>query len=84
MADFLRFFEDKVKVFPMHFTLTYSKTCDWELEIMKHNCAEYYPEADLDGDDVIIFRGQDLDLELLCAKAHAALKEWLIEYESGY
>ena len=84
MDDFLRFFKDKVKVFPMHFALTYSKTCDWELEITKHNCAEYYPGAEIEDYDVIIFRGQDFDLELLCAKAHAALKEWLLEYEGGY
>lgn len=84
MDDFLRFFDDKVRFFPMHFTLTYSKTCDWILEIVKHNCVMYYPEAKREGEDVVIFQGSDTDIELLFAKAHVAMKEWLLEYNGGY
>lgn len=84
MSDFLRFFDDKVRDFPMHFYIDYCKTCDWTLEITKNNCARYYPGANFEGEDVIIFRDSDPDLELLFAKAHVALKEWLLEYEGGY
>lgn len=84
MSDFLRFFNDKVRSFPMHFDLNYCKTCDWTLKITKKYCARDYPGANAEDDDVVIFRDSDLDLELLFAKAHVALKEWLIEYEGGY
>ena len=84
MNDFLRFFNYKVRYFPMHFDLYYCKTCDWTLEITKNGCAIDYPEANSEGEDVIIFRGSEPDLELLFAKAHVELKEWLIEYEGGY
>ena len=84
MSDFLRFFDDKVRDFPMHFDLHYSKTFDWTLKISKKYCAGDYPRANSEDGDVIIFRDSDLDLELLFAKAHVALKEWLLEYEGGY
>ena len=84
MNDFLRFFDDKVESFPMHFDLYYCKKCDWTLEITKNGWARDCPGANSEGEDVIIFRDSEPDLELLCAKAHVELKEWLLEYEGGY
>lgn len=35
MNDFLKFFDDKAKDFPMHLKITYSKICDWNILIYK-------------------------------------------------
>ena len=34
MSDFLRFLEEKLKDFPMHVDIGYSKTCDWMIYIL--------------------------------------------------
>lgn len=84
MNDFLKFFDDKAKDFPMHLEITYSKICDWNILIYKKGCAEDYPEARHDGEDVIIVDESDCDMELCFAKAHVGLKEWLLEFNGGY
>lgn len=35
MNDFLKFFDDKAKDFPMHLEINYSKICDWNILIYK-------------------------------------------------
>lgn len=35
MNDFLKFFDDKAKDFPMHLKIAYSKICDWNILIYK-------------------------------------------------
>lgn len=52
--------------------------------IYKKGCAEDYPEARHDGEDVLIVDESDCDIELCFAKAHVGLKEWLLEFDSGY
>lgn len=84
MSDFLRFLDEKLKGFPMHVKIWYSKTCDWVICIYKQGCAKDYPECDKKGDDVVIVSVSDCDMELCFAKAHVALKEWLLENEGGY
>lgn len=84
MEDFLRFFNDKRTVFPMHLEISYNKTCDWMIVIYKKGCADDYPYAQHDGDDVVVCHVQNIDMELCFAMAHVALKEWLLEFEEGY
>lgn len=84
MNDFLKFFDEKTKDFPMHLEITYSKICDWGIYIYKQGCANDYPGCRKDGDDAILVHENDTDMELCFAKAHVALKEWLIENNGGY
>lgn len=84
MQDFLKFFDEKAKSFPMHLAITYSKICDWNICIYKKGCAEDYPNSEKDGEDALIVYVQDGDMELCFAKAHVALKEWLLEHNDGY
>lgn len=77
MTDFLKFFEEKIVYYPMSLEIYYSKTCDWYIKIYKKGCAD-------NGEDLIITRVQDCDMELVFAKAHVELKEWLSENEGGY
>lgn len=84
MSDFLKFVAEKVKDFPMHVEISYSKTCDWTIYIIKKGCAEDYPKSKRDGDDAVIVLEQDGDFEYCCARAHVALKSWLMEYVGGY
>ena len=84
MNDFLKFFDEKTQDFPMHLEITYSKICDWGIYIYKRGCANDYPKCRKDGDDAILVHENDTDMELCFAKAHVALKEWLIENNGGY
>lgn len=84
MSDFLKFLDEKLKYFPMHVEIGYNKTCDWMIYIYKQGCADDYPKSKRNGNDAVIVYEQDSDMELCFAKAHVALKEWLLENESGY
>lgn len=84
MNDFLLFFDYLVKRFPVHLEITYCKTCDWRILIVKQGCARDYPDAKHIGDTVILVDLQENDMNLCFAKAHVALKEWLLEFEGGY
>lgn len=84
MNDFLKFLKEKVSDFPMHVDIHYDRTADWVIRIYKKGCAEDYPESKNNGNDAIIVFEQDLDMELCFAKAHIALKEWLLNNEGGY
>ena len=77
MGDFLKFFANKTLYYSMHFTLEYNRTCDWCLTIWKKYGAE-------DGSDLEICFVQGNDIELVCAKAHVELKEFLLEHDGGY
>lgn len=84
MSDFLKFLNEKLKYLPMHVEVGYSKICDWTIYIYKQGCAKDYPDSSKNGEDAIIVYEQDSDMELCFAKAHVALKEWLLENEGGY
>ena len=84
MNEFLKFFDDKTKDFPMHLEITYSKICDWNILIYKKGCADDYPKARRNGEDVVIVDSNDCDMELCFAKAHVELKKWLLEFNGGY
>lgn len=75
--NFLQWLDRKVHDSAMHIELFYNKTCDWMLCIYKKGCA-------LDGGDIVIFDGQECEIDLLLAKAEVAVKEWLSENEGGY
>lgn len=77
MTDFLKFFDEKRVYYPMHLEIYYSKTCDWCIEIYKKGCGD-------NGEDLIITRVQNCDMEFAFAKAHVELKEWFSENEGGY
>lgn len=53
MNEFLEFFNDKRRDFPMHLDISYSKVCDWEITIRKLGCAKDYPDALCIGNDVM-------------------------------
>lgn len=84
MDDFLKFLNKKLHDFPMHVEIGYNKICDWTIYIYKKGCANDYPNSDHRGDDVIVVFEQGGDMELCFAKAHVALKNWLMENEDGY
>ena len=63
--------------YTMHLDFSYSKSCDWMLNVYKRGCGQ-------NGEDLIIFHGQDCDPNLLLAKGEVAVKEWLLENNSGY
>ena len=78
MSDFLRFVDHYISnVSYLHFELTYTKITDWCIYIWKKG-------AGPNGKDQEICSVQDCDLELCCAKAHVAMKKWLLDNEGGY
>lgn len=68
----------------MHLEIGYNKTVDWCIYIYKQGCADKYPDSQKNGNDAVIVNVQDSDIELCFARAHIALKEWLLENEGGY
>lgn len=77
MNEFLKFFDEQRKDYPMHLQITYSKICDWTINLFKRGAAP-------NGEDFIIFCEQHCDIEYLFAKAQVALKDHLSEYRGGY
>lgn len=77
MQDFLKYFADFTKNYPMHLEIYYSKTCDWSIRIYRKGCGK-------NGEDIIICNVQNPDVEYVFAKAHVALKDWLSEFLGGY
>lgn len=77
MYEFLKFFDEYATNHPTHLEIQYSKTLDWVICIWKKGCGE-------NGDDLVLVNESGPDVELVFAKAHVALKEWLAEYEGGY
>lgn len=77
MDDFLKFFDEKARTYPMHLEIYYSKIMDWCINICKKGCGK-------NGEDLDIVSVQSCDMELCFAMAHVALKEWLLENEGGY
>ena len=84
MTDFLKFLDDLVKRFPLHVEIGYNKIADWCIEIYKRGCADDYPNSPRDGNDAVLVRVQDTDMELAFARAHVELKTWLVGNEGGY
>lgn len=84
MDDFLHFFDELVRRFPLHLEIGYNKTMDWAIEIYKKGCAKDYQKSPHNGDDAVLVMESGGDMELVFARAHVALKEWLSEYEGGY
>lgn len=77
MPEFMEWFADQVTRTPMHFELYYSKIIDWHIHIWRKGT------GDNDEDEEII-NYQDIDPSLLLAKAEVAVKEYLLEKNSGY
>ena len=77
MNDFLKFFDEQIKVYPMHLEIGYNKVSDWTVHIYKRGCGEK-------GKDLEIVDASDQDMELCFAMAQVQLKEWLSEHEGGY
>lgn len=84
MNEFLKFFDEKARDFPMHMEIYYSKIMDWSIKVWKEGCKSDYPDAMFSGDDVIILHVQDHDLELCFAEAQVRLKNWLRMHTGGY
>lgn len=85
MNEFLKFFDEHTKSFPMHLAIHYSKITDWCIAIYKIGCADMYPnERTTPEGDVIIAQVSDLDIELCFAKAYIQLKKWLRRCNGGY
>jgi|GEM_PF-852150 hypothetical protein len=84
MNEFLKFFDEKRQVFPMHLEIYYSKIMDWCIRIWKEGMAKDYPGSLTSGDDAVLVQVNSTDMELCFAMAHVALKEWLFEHDGGY
>ena len=60
-----------------HFELYYSSSVDF--------CMKLYLKAyNDDGSDLVIFNGEDWDLDYLISKCKVVFKDWLLENEGGY
>lgn len=77
MSDFLKFFAEKVRYYPMHLEVYYSKITDWSIHVWRNGTGD-------NGEDEEIVFVQGCDAELVFAKAQVELKEWLSEHEGGY
>ena len=77
MNEFLKFFDEKAKSYPMHLEIYYSKIIDWSINVYKKGCGE-------NGSDLKILYVQHCDIELAFAKAYVELKEWLLKHNGGY
>lgn len=86
MEDFLKFMEELGERFPFHMDIHYSKIMDWCIVVYKEGCASSYPRSRTTngGRDALICDVQDCDMALCFARAHVAVKEWLLENEGGY
>ena len=84
MNDFLMFFNDLRRRFPLHMEIYYSRVMDWCVKVWKMGCAKDYPNSPAEGKDAILVNVQDCDMKLCFATAHVALKEWLREHNGGY
>jgi hypothetical protein len=84
MNDFIKFFNDKKRDFPMHLEINYNKVADWHIYIYKKGCANDFPNSNRYGEDAIICNVQYSDMDLAFAKAQVELKEWLLEHDGGY
>lgn len=76
MNEFLQFFNEKRKAYPMHLVICYSSISDW--------CVHVYKGASHLAEDEEIAYAHNCDIELCFAKAQVALKEWFLEHEGGY
>lgn len=77
MLEFLQFFDNKARSYPMHMEIYYSKIMDWRIYVYKKGCGK-------GGEDLEIVNVQSCDMELCFAKAQVELKKWLSEHEGGY
>lgn len=78
MNEFMKFFYEKTRDYPMHLKITYCKICEWEIHIFKRGAGE-------NGSDLEIFHDWGhCDPEYLFAKAQIALKDHLSEFCGGY
>ena len=84
MTEFLKFFDELVKSFPLHLDISYNQTCDWVIYIYKKGFAWEYPGSRRDGNDAVLVYAQNHDMELCFAMAQIQLKEWLSEHRGGY
>jgi hypothetical protein len=84
MNEFLRFFSNKTKDFPMHLEIGYNKTADWGIYIYKKGCAKDYPDSFCLDNDAVICQVQNSDMEMAFAEAQVQLKRWLLDNEGGY
>ena len=84
MTDFFEFYDRLRRSFPMHLEIYQSKIMDWHIEIKIIGCAGDYPTAEHEGNDVLVVWVQHSDMKYCFAKAHVALKDWMMEYEGGY
>jgi len=77
MNELIKFFNEQVKHYPMHLSISYCKICDWRIHIFKKG-------ANQDVSNIEIFDDSHCDAEYLAAKAQIALKDHLSEYCGGY
>lgn len=75
MNEFLKFFEEKSRRYPMHLNISYSRKCDW--------CIHIYKRGNTDDERYLeIVYIESCDMEYAFAKAQVMLKDFL--YNHGY
>ena len=77
VSEFLRFFDEITRRYPMRMELTYSRGTDWTINIWRKGTGD-------DGKDERILLLQDCDLDYVMAKAQVILKDWLSDNVGGY
>ena len=76
MEDFLRFFDQEIRINPMRISITHSSITDWTIDVQTGR------NSFCKGERVCLI--QDGDIELAFARAHVTVKEWLLEHRGGY
>lgn len=85
MSDFLKFFAEKVKSFPMRIEITnYQKNNFYSILVWTENHNGKYSDEIAEGDDVVMCSVLDRDMELAFAIAHTELKLWFRSHDGGY
>ena len=90
MNEFMKFIDDLAHRFPLHVEIYFSKVMDWCVTVYRKGCAEDYPGTPVryydceKTNDACLCDVQDSDMELAFAKAHVAVKEWMLKYNGGY
>lgn len=82
MDDFLRFFREITKNYPLRLEIYYSKVMDWCISIYKKEWNNI--SVDNYETETEIIAVQTCDMELAFALAQVKLKEWMLEHEGGY
>ena len=78
---FFALFDRIVGGYPLHMECYYSRTMDWIVKVWKTGCAADYPDAEKEGNDVVLVHVWTCVMDEAFELAHRLLAEWLQRFE---